>query len=123
MSKEAPRSATGIRIAGSRTFGSRYRRDIGSNLGVHGGMVWIVRDFRCVHTPAQPHCITYLCVYQRGGHLNPRVGELVDAIRRLETELEFELAKRRAEFAFTVRGRVVEFEERILQRHRKIKTG
>ena len=58
-----------------------------------------------------------------GGNLNPRVGELVDAIRRLETELELELAKRRTELAFTVRGRVVEFEERILQRHRKIKTG
>jgi len=34
-----------------------------------------------------------------------------------------ELAKRRTELAFTVRGRVVEFEERVLKRHRKIKTG
>jgi hypothetical protein len=55
--------------------------------------------------------------------LNPRVAELVDTIRRLETELEVELAKRRTELAFTVRGRVVQFEERVLQRHRRIKTG
>ncbi len=55
--------------------------------------------------------------------MNPHVGELVDTIRRLEKELELELAKHRTELAFTVRGRVVEFEERILQRHRKIKTG
>jgi hypothetical protein len=34
-------------------------------------------------------------------------------IRKLETELELELAKRRSELAFTVRGRVVEFEESI----------
>ncbi len=44
-------------------------------------------------------------------------------IRKLETELELELAERRSELAFTVRGRMVEFEERILQRHRRIKTG
>ena len=31
--------------------------------------------------------------------------------------------KRRSELAFTVRGRVVQFEERILQRHRKIRIG
>jgi hypothetical protein len=55
--------------------------------------------------------------------LNPRVAELVDAIRGLEAELELELAKRRTELAFSVRGRVVKFEERILKRHRKIKTG
>lgn len=55
--------------------------------------------------------------------MNPRVAELVDSMRRLEKELELELAKHRTELAFTVRGRVVEFEERILKRHRKIKTG
>lgn len=55
--------------------------------------------------------------------MNPQVAELVDAIRRLESELEVELAKRRSELAFTVRGRVVQFEERILQRHRKIRIG
>jgi len=38
-------------------------------------------------------------------------------------QLEVELAKRRSELAYTVRGRVVEFEERILLRHRKIKIG
>lgn len=55
--------------------------------------------------------------------MNPRVAELVEMIRSLEMQLELELAKGRTEFAYTVRGRVVEFEERILLRHRKIKIG
>jgi hypothetical protein len=55
--------------------------------------------------------------------LNSRVAELVDTIRALEMQLELELAKRRSELAYTVRGRLVEFEERVLLRHRKIKIG
>jgi hypothetical protein len=55
--------------------------------------------------------------------LDSRIRELVDTIRRLEVELEVELAKRRTELAFTVRGRVVQFEEKILRRHRQLKTG
>ena len=39
--------------------------------------------------------------------MDSRIGELVDTIRRLEVELGVELAKRRTELAFTVRGRVV----------------
>jgi hypothetical protein len=55
--------------------------------------------------------------------LDSRIGELVDTIHRLEVELELELAKRRTELAFAVRGRVVQFEETILRRHRQLKTG
>jgi hypothetical protein len=55
--------------------------------------------------------------------VDSRIGELVDTIRRLEVELEVELAKRRTELAFTARGRVVQFEERILRRHRQLKTS
>jgi hypothetical protein len=55
--------------------------------------------------------------------LNPRVAELVETIRRLDAELELELAKRRSEFAFTLRGRAVKFEEHILRRHRQMKIG
>ena len=42
--------------------------------------------------------------------MNPRVAELADTIRGLETEFELELAKQRSELAFTVRNHVVEFE-------------
>lgn len=55
--------------------------------------------------------------------MNPRVAELVETIRRLDAELELELAKRRSEFAFTLRGRAVKFEEHILRRHRQLKIG
>jgi hypothetical protein len=55
--------------------------------------------------------------------LNPRVAELAETIRRLDAELELELAKRRSEFAFTLRGRAVKFEEHILRRHRQMKIG
>lgn len=58
-----------------------------------------------------------------GQGLNPRVSELVAMLRKLEAELEVELATLRIEQAFTVRGRAVQFEERVLQRHRKLKTG
>lgn len=55
--------------------------------------------------------------------MDSRIGEIVDAMRRLEVELEVELAKRRTELAFTVRGRAVKFEERVLRRHRQLKTS
>lgn len=58
-----------------------------------------------------------------GGHLNSHVAELVETIRRLENELELELAKRSHVLAFTVRGRVAHFEEHVLQRHRQLRTG
>jgi hypothetical protein len=55
--------------------------------------------------------------------MNSHVAELVEMIRRLETELELELAKGRTDLAYSVHGRVVKFEERIIRRHRQIKKG
>jgi len=55
--------------------------------------------------------------------MNQRIAGLVEQIHRLETELEVEFARRRMELAFTVKGRVVQFEEHVLRRHRELKSG
>lgn len=55
--------------------------------------------------------------------MNPRIAALGHEIRRLEEELELEFARRRTEFAYTVRDRVVRFEERVLQRHKSLRKG
>jgi len=53
--------------------------------------------------------------------MNPHIAALTDKIRALETELEAELAKRRAELRVGLEhGRAV-FEEEILRRHRELK--
>jgi hypothetical protein len=54
--------------------------------------------------------------------MNPHVAALIDKIHLLESELDAELAKRRAELRVGLeRGRAV-FEEEILRRHRELKT-
>jgi hypothetical protein len=53
--------------------------------------------------------------------MNQRIAGLIEHIHTLESELEVEFAKRRMELAFTVTGRVVQFEERVLRRHRELK--
>ena len=54
--------------------------------------------------------------------MNPQIAVLVDKMRSLETELEAELAKRRAELRVGLeKGRAV-FEEEIVRRHRDLKT-
>ena len=53
--------------------------------------------------------------------MNQRIAGLIEHIHALESELEVEFAKRRMELAFTVMGRVVQFEERVLRRHRELK--
>jgi hypothetical protein len=55
--------------------------------------------------------------------MNQRIAGLVEQIHGLESELEVEFARRRMELAFSVRGRVVQFEERVLKRHRELKSG
>jgi hypothetical protein len=55
--------------------------------------------------------------------MNPRIAALGHEIRRLEEELEVEFARRRTEFAYTVRDRVVRFEERVLKRHAELRSG
>jgi len=57
-----------------------------------------------------------------GPPMNPQIAVLVDKMRSLETELEAELAKRRAELRVGLeKGRAV-FEEEIVRRHRDLKT-
>jgi hypothetical protein len=53
--------------------------------------------------------------------MNQRIADIGDQIRRLESELEVEFARRRTELAFTIKGHVVQFEERVLKRHRELK--
>ena len=53
--------------------------------------------------------------------MNQRIAGIVDQIHQLESELEVEFARRRMELAFTVKGRVVQFEEHVLKRHRELK--
>lgn len=55
--------------------------------------------------------------------MNPRIAVIGQEIRRLEQELELEFARRRLEFAYTVRDRAVKFEERVLKRHHELKSG
>jgi hypothetical protein len=54
--------------------------------------------------------------------MNQRIAGIVEQIHRLESELEVEFARRRMEFAFTVTGRVIQFEEHVLKRHRELQT-
>ena len=54
--------------------------------------------------------------------MNERIAQISAHLHKLELELEAELAKRRIELAFDVKGRVVQFEEHVLHRHRKLKT-
>jgi len=53
--------------------------------------------------------------------MNQRIVDIGDQIHRLESELEVEFARRRTELAFTIKGHVVQFEERVLKRHRELK--
>lgn len=55
--------------------------------------------------------------------MNRQISQLVDNIRKLEEDLEVELAKHQAELSFTIRNRKVIFEEEILRQHKALKTG
>lgn len=54
--------------------------------------------------------------------MNQHIAGIVNRIRELESELEVEFARGRLELAFTVKGRAVKFEERVIRRHREIKS-
>jgi hypothetical protein len=54
--------------------------------------------------------------------MNQRIAGIIERMHQLESELEVEFARRRMELAFTVKGRAVQFEERVLKRHRELKT-
>jgi len=55
--------------------------------------------------------------------MNPNIAALMHEMRLLEDALELEFARRRLEFAFSVRKRVVQFEERVLKRHQDLRVG
>ncbi|MGA8707870.1 MAG: hypothetical protein WB646_12885 [Steroidobacteraceae bacterium] len=55
--------------------------------------------------------------------MNQNIATIIAQIRQLESELELELARGRLDLAFTVKEGVVRFEERILKRHRQLKSN
>ncbi|ATX81925.1 hypothetical protein Ga0123462_1058 [Mariprofundus ferrinatatus] len=55
--------------------------------------------------------------------MNRQVNELIEKIRKLEDELENELAARRDELRFQIVGQRIRFEQEILERHRELKTN
>jgi hypothetical protein len=54
--------------------------------------------------------------------MNSRIAAILYEMRRLDDELEMEFARKRLEFAFTVRDRAVRFEEHVLKRHKELKS-
>jgi hypothetical protein len=54
--------------------------------------------------------------------MNPRIAAIIGNNHELESALAAEFAKRRAELAYTVKGRVIRFEQPMLRRHRELKT-
>ena len=55
--------------------------------------------------------------------MNQNIATIIAQIRQLESELELELARGRLDLAFTVKEGVVRLEERILKRHRQLKSN
>ena len=55
--------------------------------------------------------------------MDEHIVSIIDHIHRLESELEVEFAKCRLQLAYSVKGRVVQFEERVLKRHRELRRG
>ncbi len=54
--------------------------------------------------------------------MNTRLASIVAMIRRLEGDLEVELARGRLELGYKVKHRKVEFEEKILQHHKRFRS-
>lgn len=55
--------------------------------------------------------------------MNPTIAELIEKMRRLEEDLEVELAKKRAELHFTVEDHKIRFEQAVLERQKRLKVG
>ncbi len=55
--------------------------------------------------------------------MTPQIGELIERIRALEEELEVELAAKREELRFKLIDHKVRFEQEMVGRHRRLKTG
>jgi hypothetical protein len=54
--------------------------------------------------------------------MNSKITEITAMIRRLEDDLELEFARRRLALAFTVTNGKVQFEEYVLQHHKKLRS-
>jgi hypothetical protein len=54
--------------------------------------------------------------------MTPQIAELIEKIRHLESELDAELAKRRAELRIGLEHGRVAFEEELLRRHRELRS-
>jgi hypothetical protein len=54
--------------------------------------------------------------------MNPKVEELLVGIRKMEEELEVQMALARAELKVRIEDGKIEFEKAVLQRHREMKT-
>ncbi len=55
--------------------------------------------------------------------MNPKINELLQRIRELESEIEADIEARRSEFRFRLEDRKVRFEKEVLEQHRRLKTG
>ena len=55
--------------------------------------------------------------------MNRKIGELIEAIRTLEEELQEEFRRKREEFRFTIEARRVRFAEDLILQHRQLKVG
>jgi hypothetical protein len=53
--------------------------------------------------------------------MTPQIGELIEKIRALQSELDAELAKRRAELRIGLEHGRIAFEEELLRRHRELR--
>lgn len=54
--------------------------------------------------------------------MNPRIAEILSMIRKLEGDLEAELARRRLELAYTVEDGKVRFQEHVLVYHKRMRS-
>lgn len=55
--------------------------------------------------------------------MDPRASRIIEKIRELERELEEELVRRRDELNIHIQGRKVQFEQAMLDQHRRLKVG
>ena len=55
--------------------------------------------------------------------MNPKINELLDRIRDIESEIEHEVKKRRAELQADFEEKRIRFEEEVLAQQRRFKTG
>jgi hypothetical protein len=70
----------------------------------------------------RPSLATPMVFHTQANKMNPNVEELLHGIRKLEEELEVQMALARAELKVRIEDGKVEFEKAVLKRHREMKT-